>query len=51
MFGKILVGLDGSKLAEQIIPFVIEQAKSFKSKVVLVHTVHEPVILSPDIPG
>jgi nucleotide-binding universal stress UspA family protein len=51
VFNKILVGLDGSKLAEQIIPFVVEQAKGFKSKVVLVHIVHEPVILSPDIPG
>jgi nucleotide-binding universal stress UspA family protein len=51
MFNKILVCLDGSELAEQIIPFVIEQANCFHSKVVLVHTVHEPVILSPDIPG
>lgn len=51
MFNKILVCLDGSELAEQIIPFVVEQANRFHSKVVLVHTVHEPVILSPDIPG
>lgn len=51
MYEKILVCLDGSKLAEQIIPFVIEQANRFNSKIVLVHTVHEDVILSPDIPG
>ena len=51
MLNKILVCLDGSELAEKIIPFVIEQANCFKSKIVLVHTVHEPVILSPDIPG
>jgi nucleotide-binding universal stress UspA family protein len=35
MFEKILVCLDGSKLAEQILPFAAEQAKRFNSKIVL----------------
>ncbi len=33
MFNRILVYLDGSKIAEEILPYVIEQAKSFNSKV------------------
>ena len=35
MFEKILVCLDGSKLAEQILPYATEQAICFNSKVVL----------------
>ena len=35
MFEKILVCLDGSKLAEQILPYAVEQAKRFNSKIVL----------------
>jgi nucleotide-binding universal stress UspA family protein len=35
MFSKILVCLDGSKLAEQILPYATEQAKRFNSKIVL----------------
>ena len=35
MFNRILVCLDGSQLAEGILPYVIEQAKSFNSKVFL----------------
>ena len=35
MFKKILVYLDGSKFAEGILPYVIEQAKIFNSKVFL----------------
>ena len=35
MFEKILVCLDGSKLAEQILPYAVEQAKRFNSNVVL----------------
>ncbi len=36
MFNKILVPLDGSKLAEQAFPYVVELARAFGSKVVLV---------------
>jgi nucleotide-binding universal stress UspA family protein len=51
MFKKILVCLDGSDLAEQIMPYVKEQAKSFKSSVVLLHVTPEPVIVTPGVPG
>ena len=51
MFEKILVCLDGSKLAEQILPYAIEEALRFNSEVVLLHVVSEPVIYSPGIPG
>ena len=42
MFGKILVCLDGSKLAEQILPYAIEQAKRFNSKIVLLQAYMVP---------
>jgi nucleotide-binding universal stress UspA family protein len=51
MFKKILVCLDGSDLAEQILPYVKEQAKSFKSTVFLLHVTSEPVITAIGIPG
>lgn len=35
MFNRILVYLDGSKFAEGILPYVIEQAKNLNSKVFL----------------
>ncbi|MFO8143414.1 MAG: universal stress protein [Dehalococcoidales bacterium] len=35
MFDKILVCLDGSKLAEQILPFAIQEAIRFESRLVL----------------
>ena len=38
MFTKILVCLDSSKLAEQILPYATEQARHFNSKVVLLQT-------------
>jgi nucleotide-binding universal stress UspA family protein len=42
MFNKILVCLDGSKLAEQILPLAEAQALQFKSKVVLLQVVDVP---------
>ncbi|MBN2098618.1 MAG: universal stress protein [Dehalococcoidia bacterium] len=39
MFQKILVCLDGSKLAEQILPYAAEQASSFGSSLVLFQVV------------
>jgi nucleotide-binding universal stress UspA family protein len=39
MFEKILVCLDGSALAEQILPYAIEEAIRFRSKVVLLQIV------------
>lgn len=42
MFDKILVCLDGSKLAEQIMPYATEQALRFNSKVVLLQAYSIP---------
>lgn len=42
MFEKILVCLDGSELAEQILPYITEQAKKFKSKVILIQAIAKP---------
>jgi nucleotide-binding universal stress UspA family protein len=51
MFKKILVCLDGSKLAEQIMPYATEEAIRFQGKLVLLQVVQEPVAFSPGIPG
>jgi nucleotide-binding universal stress UspA family protein len=51
MFEKILVCLDGSDLAEQILPFAAEEARCFQGRLVLFHVVPEQVIVSPGIPG
>ena len=51
MFKNILVCLDGSAIAEQIIPYAIEEALAFKSRVVLIQVFNIPGILTPDIPG
>jgi len=39
MFERILVCLDGSSLAEQILPYAIEEARCFSSKVTLLQVV------------
>ena len=51
MFEKILVCLDGSSLAEQVVPYATEQALHFKSKVVLLQVLHIPgsVVAAPSI--
>jgi len=51
MFKKILVCLDGSEIAEQIIPFVREEALAIGSKVILLRVVSIPSNLTLDIPG
>jgi nucleotide-binding universal stress UspA family protein len=51
MFERILVCLDGSKLAEQIMPYAAEEAIRFQGKLVLLQVVQEPVAFSPGIPG
>jgi nucleotide-binding universal stress UspA family protein len=40
MFEKILVPLDGSKLAAKVLPTVMELAKNFSSQVTLIHACH-----------
>jgi nucleotide-binding universal stress UspA family protein len=44
VFQNILVCLDGSKLAEQILPFVEAQALQFKSKITLLQVIPLPNI-------
>jgi nucleotide-binding universal stress UspA family protein len=51
MFERILVCLDGSRLAEQIVPYATEEAIRFQGKLVLLQVVPEPVAFSPGIPG
>ncbi len=51
MFEKIAVCLDGSELAEQILPYATEQALRFGSEVVLIRVVPEPMIVTPGMPG
>jgi nucleotide-binding universal stress UspA family protein len=51
MFERILVCLDGSKLAEQIMPYAAEEAIRFQGKLVLLQVVQEPVTFSPGFPG
>ncbi len=51
MFEKILVCLDGSKLAEQVVPYAAEQAARFGSKVFLVRVVTGTIAVPPDGSG
>jgi len=43
--------MDGSDLAEQILPYVKAQARSFKSSVALLHVTAERIIATPGLPG
>ena len=52
MLEKILVCLDGSTLAERIIPFITEEALALHSQVILIHVIDLPQITFPvNIPG
>jgi len=52
LFKKILVGLDGSKLAEQILPYVTAEAEKHGSTVLLLQVVtSQPVMMLPGVPG
>ena len=51
MYRKIVICLDGSDLAEQVIPFAAELAQRFSSELVLIRVVPDPVIVTPGIPG
>ena len=51
MFKNILVCLDGSALAEQILPYVTDEAGLHKSKVTLIQVVPSPVTVTPGVPG
>jgi nucleotide-binding universal stress UspA family protein len=51
MFEKILVCLDGSELAEQVLPYAIEEARRFDARVSLLHVLLEPVMVTGGLPG
>jgi nucleotide-binding universal stress UspA family protein len=51
MLKKILVCLDGSEIAERIIPFVTQESLATESKVILLRVVSIPGSLTLDIPG
>jgi nucleotide-binding universal stress UspA family protein len=51
MFKKILVCLDGSEIAEKIMPFAVDQAKAMKAELNLLRIVPIPGGLTLDIPG
>jgi nucleotide-binding universal stress UspA family protein len=51
MFDKIMVCLDGSELAEQILPFAIEQSSHFNSQVILCRIIPSPSLTGIGIPG
>jgi nucleotide-binding universal stress UspA family protein len=51
MLQKILVCLDGSSLAEQILPYATEQALHFSSKVVLLQVIAGPRAIPSPVPG
>jgi nucleotide-binding universal stress UspA family protein len=51
MFKKILVCLDGSEIAERILPVVREQAAAKESRVVLVRVVNLPGSVTLGVPG
>ena len=51
LFEKIAVCLDGSELAEQIIPYAAEQASRFRSTLVLIRVVADPIFTRPGVPG
>jgi len=48
---KILVGLDGSRLAEQVMPCATGEAVAFQAKLVLLRVVSAPIAYGPSIPG
>ena len=43
MLNKILVCLDGSRFAEGVLPFAIERANRFNSKIILLHVINSPM--------
>ena len=51
MFKKILVCLDGSELAENILPYALEEAEYFESELVLFRVFSEPAVFSLNLPG
>ena len=51
MFKKILVCLDGSPLAEKVLPYAIEEAQFHQAQLVLFRVISEPALISLALPG
>jgi nucleotide-binding universal stress UspA family protein len=51
MFKKILVCLDGSELAEKILPYAVQEATHFESELVLFRVFSESGLISLAVPG
>ncbi len=51
MYHRIMVCLDGSELAEKVIPHVAEEAVHSSARIILFQATAEPTFLSPGIPG
>jgi nucleotide-binding universal stress UspA family protein len=51
VFKKILVCLDGSSLAEKVLPYAIDQAQHFEAELVLLRVIPEPTLVSLALPG
>ena len=51
MFKKILVCLDGSALAEKILPFAIDEARQHEALLFLYRVIPEPSMISLALPG
>jgi nucleotide-binding universal stress UspA family protein len=51
MFKKIMVCLDGSELAEKVLPYAVKEAERFESELVLFRVVSEALLVTPVLPG
>lgn len=51
MFKKIMVCLDGSELAEKVLPYAVAEATCFNSELVLFRVVSEAMLVTPVLPG
>jgi nucleotide-binding universal stress UspA family protein len=51
MFKKILVCLDGSEMAEKVLPYATEEAVRFDSDLVLFRAISEPYLIGLALPG
>jgi nucleotide-binding universal stress UspA family protein len=51
MFKKIMVCLDGSELAEKVLPYAVAEATCFNSELVLFRVISEPLLVTPVLPG
>jgi nucleotide-binding universal stress UspA family protein len=51
MFKKILVCLDGSSLAEKVLPYAVSEAQNHQAELVLLRVIPEPSLISLALPG